>query len=80
MTAIAEVHEKRRPHNSTGPDTAPVFLNMHQVRSRIGVGEMTIRRMVEQVRFPRPVRLTQQRVAWRKVDLEAWEASRAEVA
>jgi prophage regulatory protein len=70
----------RRPYLTPDPNTAPVFLNMRQARARTGLGEMTLRRMVEQGRFPRPVRLTQQRVAWRTADVEAWEASRVEVA
>lgn len=80
MTNIAEDREMgRRPYLSPDPDTAPVFLNMRQVRARTGLGEMTLRRQVEQGAFPRPVRLTRQRVAWRMLDVMAWEASRVEV-
>ena len=80
MTYIADGREhRRRPYLSPDPAAPPVFLNMRQVRARIGLGEMTLRRQVEQGRFPRPVRLTRQRVAWRTVDVEAWEASRSEV-
>jgi prophage regulatory protein len=81
MTMIAGGGEKRRrPYLTPDPDTAPVFLNMRQVRARTGLGEMTLRRLIEKGRFPRPVRLTRQRVAWRVADVEAWEVSRVEVA
>jgi prophage regulatory protein len=53
---------------------------MRQLRARLGLGEMSIRRLVEQGRFPRPVRLSPQRVGWRVADVMAWEASRSEVA
>ena len=80
MTLTSDDRETPRRPSPVAADTARVFLNMHQVRDRTGLGEMTIRRNIEQGRFPRPVRLTQQRVAWRTVDVEAWEASRVEVA
>lgn len=58
---------------------APVFMTMLQVRTRLGISEMTLRRMIEEGRFPRPVRLSRQRVAWRIADVELWEANLAEV-
>lgn len=80
MTKLIENRDKgRRPYLTPDPETAAVLLNMRQVRARTGLGEMTVRRQVEQGRFPRPVRLTRQRVAWRIADVMAWEASRVEV-
>jgi prophage regulatory protein len=72
--------ERRRSPAAPDPHTDPVFLNMRQLRARLGLGEMSIRRLVEQGRFPRPVRLSPQRVGWRVADVMAWEASRSEVA
>ena len=69
----------QRPRSTPDRDTPPAFLNMRQLRAHFGIGEMTFRRMIEQGRFPRPVRLTQQRVAWRAADVAAWAASRVEV-
>ncbi len=81
MEKTLEVQDRgRRPYLAPDPDTAPAFLNMRQVRARTGLGEMTLRRQVELGRFPRPVRLTRQRVAWRVADILSWEASRVEVA
>ncbi len=80
MTTIPKGQDKpRRSHAGPDPDTAPVFLNMRQVRARTSLGEMTIRRLAEQGAFPRLVRLAPQRVAWRKADVDAWETSRVEV-
>lgn len=79
MTSILEGRGPRRPYITPDPNTAPVFINMRQLRARTGLGEMTIRRLVERGRFPRPVRLAPQRVAWRTADVAAWEASRSEV-
>lgn len=81
MSPIVEAQGKRRrPYPTPDTNTAPTFLNMRQVRARTGLGEMTIRRMVEQGRFPWPVRLSRQRVAWRVADIAEWENSRREVA
>lgn len=70
---------RHRPYMTPDPDTVPTFLNMRKVRILTSLSEMTIRRLIEQGAFPRPVRLARQRVAWRKADLDAWEASRVEV-
>lgn len=78
-TTIDGPETARQPHSIPDPATRRAFLSMRELRDRLGIGEMTFRRMIEQGRFPRPVRLTQQRVAWRVADILAWEASRVEV-
>lgn len=80
MTTPLDGPETPRQPRPTNPGTAPVLLNMHRVCARTSLSPMTVRRMIERERFPRPVRLSQQRIAWRTADIEAWEASLVEVA
>lgn len=61
----------------TGPDPhrpEPTFLRLREVAARIGVARGTIYQWMAEDRFPRAVQLGGRSVAWRRVDLENWEA------
>jgi prophage regulatory protein len=53
-------------------DDAFRILRAPEVCARIGVSNSTLRRMVEQKRFPAPVRLTRQLDGWRASDVAKW--------
>lgn len=46
-----------------------------QVKARTGLSRSTVWRLMNTGAFPRPVRISPSRVAWRDADLDAWEAS-----
>jgi prophage regulatory protein len=54
----------------------PLLLRMKAVMQVTGLGKSTIYRLIASERFPSPVRLTNNVVAWRLSDLEAWTASK----
>lgn len=59
---------------------APRLLALKAVKDLTSLSEMTIRRMVDRGEFPRPVKLSSNRVAWRAPAVSDWIDSRAEVA
>jgi prophage regulatory protein len=59
---------------------APRLLGLKTVKDRTSLSEMTIRRMIERSQFPRPVKLSSNRVAWRELDVTTWINSRVEAA
>lgn len=48
--------------------------NIEQVKEITGLSKSTIYRLMNEEKFPRPLRLSPQRVAWRIVDIEKWLA------
>jgi len=52
----------------------PTFLRLRDIAERVGVSRATIYRWVKEGRFPESVSLGEQSVAWRRVEIEAWEA------
>jgi len=44
-----------------------------------GLGRSTIYRLIAENKFPSPVRLAKRAVAWRRIDLDQWSASRPKV-
>lgn len=52
------------------------YLRLKDFLPSLGVSEPTIWRWVKRGHFPKPVKIGQRAVAWRKTDLDAWEASR----
>ena len=62
--------------DATNPD-AVEFLRMPSVIRRTGLARSTIYRLIAERKFPVPVRLADRAVAWRRVDLEQWSASRS---
>jgi prophage regulatory protein len=52
------------------------FLRLAQVKERVGLSTATIYREISAGRFPRPVPLTANTVAWPSDELESWEEAR----
>lgn len=59
---------------------APRLLSLKAVKDRTSLSEMSIRRLIERQKFPVPVRLSANRIAWREPEVCAWINSRAPVA
>lgn len=47
---------------------------MKQVVEVVNMSESTIRRMIEEDKFPHPVQISSRLVGFRKSDLEKWES------
>lgn len=56
--------------------TAERLLRRAQVEQMTGLPRASIYRIMEEGKFPRPVRLTARAVAWRATDVQKWIASR----
>ena len=63
--------ELRTPDESTGR-----FMPKHEVENTTGLSGTTIWREYRANRFPRPHRLTPNRVGWLESEVRAWMASR----
>jgi len=48
------------------------LVGMKRVRELTSLGKSTIYRLISENKFPRPVKITERRVAWRESDLAAW--------
>lgn len=59
---------------------APRLVGLKTVRAWTSLSEMSIRRLIERDQFPKPVKLSSNRVAWREPDVSAWINSRVEAA
>jgi prophage regulatory protein len=56
--------------------TRTQMLKLREVSARTTMERTTIWRAVRKGTFPRPLRISKQRVAWRESEVEAWLASR----
>ena len=56
-----------------------MFVRMAAVVRMTGLGRSTIYRLMAEDKFPSPVRLAKRAVAWRRIDLEEWNARRPTV-
>lgn len=54
------------------------MLRLPAVLDRVGVHEATLYRWMREKKFPAPVRLGANSVAWREHDVDEWLASRVE--
>lgn len=59
---------------------APRLLALPQVMDRTSLSEPTLRRLIERAQFPRAVKVSANRKAWRETDVVAWINSRVEAA
>ncbi|XHS77118.1 helix-turn-helix transcriptional regulator [Burkholderiaceae bacterium UC74_6] len=67
----------QQPHQpSRAQSASTTFLRLPSVLRITGLGRSTIYRMVADNRFPRPVRIGQRAIAWRRSDLESWGKAR----
>ena len=48
------------------------YLSVREVRSRLGIAESTLYRLIARNEFPRPVKLGRRRVAWPESEVEQW--------
>lgn len=65
---------------AASPSEAPRLLALPQVMDWTSLSEPTLRRLVERGQFPRAVRVSVNRKAWRENEVAAWINSRREVA
>jgi len=56
------------------------LLRLPQVRAKVGLSRSTIYRLVDAGKFPRPLKLSAQTVAWRASELDEWLESRPRTA
>ena len=63
---------------STHTEAVPRLIPLAVVLDRTSLSDATIRRMVDTGNFPKPVKPSPNRKAWREADVNAWIASRAE--
>lgn len=70
----------RRDATSASPAEAvtsvALLLRIAAVIQATGLARSTIYKLVAEDKFPPPVQLTGRAVAWRRVDLERWSATR----
>jgi len=55
---------------------AEKFLKLPQVMEITTLGTSTIYRLMDEGKFPRPVKVTERAVAWRSSDIEQWMEER----
>lgn len=48
------------------------ILSLRTVREATSLGKSTIYRLIADDKFPRPVRISERRVAWLESDLQTW--------
>jgi prophage regulatory protein len=84
LQAIETVNQLRpeppppeRPHPlNVKPERLPRLLRAWDVAREIGVSRSTIWRMIQAGKFPKPVQLTGNAVAWKRNEVFAWIAAR----
>ena len=60
--------------------TEPQVLRKDHVARMVGVSKSTIERWTRLGKFPKPIRLGTNSIAWRRRDLERWLAERPDAA
>ncbi|WP_220719132.1 MULTISPECIES: helix-turn-helix transcriptional regulator [Agarivorans] len=58
--------------NGMNNSPSGTLLNKSQVAAKTGLSASTIYRLCQAGKFPKPVRLSERRVAWKKEDVEKW--------
>jgi prophage regulatory protein len=58
------------------PSPSTRILRKPAVIERVGLSDTTIWRLMREGKFPRPVRLSENAVGWRELDIDAWIESR----
>ncbi len=72
--ASARTDHAQREAEQPGVDT---FLSEPQVRAAIGIkARSSLRNMIANGKFPRPVKLSERRVAWPSSEVRAWQKQR----
>ena len=65
-----------RTTKSEVESTAPALLRLPLVIRVTGLGRSTIYKLISEKKFPGPVRVSERRVAWRRVDIDRWSEDR----
>lgn len=55
------------------------LISLPRVREITSLGKSTIYRLIDSGDFPRPIKITDRRVAWREADLAGWLSQREDV-
>lgn len=55
---------------------AESFLPRPEVQRRVGLSRSTLYELIRQGEFPRPIRLTKNRVAWQESKIDQWIEAR----
>ncbi len=53
------------------------ILDVQGVEEKAGISLSTIRRMMKERKFPKPVQLSKRRQGWKESDIDLWIAERA---
>jgi len=71
-------NETSRIISSAASPTPPtsMFLRMPSVVRLTGLGRSTIYRLMNDSKFPRPVKLAERAVAWRRSNIDRWSEER----
>ena len=56
-------------------NTTPYMIDRHEVERITSLRKTTIYRLMKQDKFPKPLRISSMRVAWRTTDIQAWVES-----
>lgn len=54
----------------------PIYLDLQAVAEAVSLSEATVKRLVREVKFPKPRMLSGRRVAWLTSEVETWAQSR----
>jgi prophage regulatory protein len=54
------------------------ILTFRDIKTRLLIGETCLRQMVKDGDFPKPIRITKQKIGWRETDVLAWVEARGE--
>jgi prophage regulatory protein len=61
------------------PDTRPIrILRRWQVQDTVGLSRATIYQMMREVRFPKPVKISERAVGWIEHEIQEWLMKRIE--
>ncbi|MDR5800677.1 AlpA family phage regulatory protein [Caballeronia sp. LZ001] len=53
----------------------PIYLDLQAVADAVSLSEASVKRLVREKKFPKPRLLSDRRVAWLTVEVEAWAQS-----
>jgi prophage regulatory protein len=67
-----EFHEMPSKPNQHSVTSRGDLIRQDQLLAEIPIGNTTLWRWVNEGRFPRPIRLGQRVIAWRRSDVDAW--------
>ena len=71
------------PEATSAADAAPepaddAMLDMHDIVRMTGISESTVKRMISDGRFPKPIKLSIRRIGWPARQVKAWILTKAD--